>query len=411
MICGTQNHNHNRRTYAEKMQRCQEYVDALEEERRKIQVFQRELPLCLELVTQAIESCKQQLSSTADYFHGQSECSEQTSSEVPVLEQFIPIKRNSSSDDDDDEEEEGDEEEDQSHNPKVHYKDKIKSNEKSSKKSDWLKSVQLWNQTPDLPTKAESPRKVSVIEVKRNGCGAFHPFKKEKSVGNAATTNSPSSVPAAAASSTTEIAGGCSGGAGGGGGGGGSKKEDKEGQSQRKSRRCWSPELHRRFLNALQQLGGSHAATPKQIRELMKIDGLTNDEVKSHLQKYRLHTRRPTTSSIHNNNNAQAPQFVVVGGIWVPPPDYSAAATTAASGETSGAGTPNGVYAPVATAPPPPPPPLLQTKASQTDRLHLNTQSKPFHSDERGSHGDGGVRCNSPATSSSTHTTTASLAF
>ncbi|CAN6684733.1 unnamed protein product [Malus baccata var. baccata] len=26
------------------------------------------------------------------------------------------------------------------------------------------------------------------------------------------------------------------------------------------------------------------AATPKQIRELMKFDGLTNDEVKSHLQ-------------------------------------------------------------------------------------------------------------------------------
>lgn len=26
------------------------------------------------------------------------------------------------------------------------------------------------------------------------------------------------------------------------------------------------------------------AATPKQIREHMKVDGLTNDEVKSHLQ-------------------------------------------------------------------------------------------------------------------------------
>jgi hypothetical protein len=25
-------------------------------------------------------------------------------------------------------------------------------------------------------------------------------------------------------------------------------------------------------------------ATPKQIRELMKVDGMTNDEVKSHLQ-------------------------------------------------------------------------------------------------------------------------------
>jgi len=38
--------------FAEKIQRCGEYVEALEEERRKIQVFERELPLCLELVTQ-----------------------------------------------------------------------------------------------------------------------------------------------------------------------------------------------------------------------------------------------------------------------------------------------------------------------------------------------------------------------
>ena len=28
----------------------------------------------------------------------------------------------------------------------------------------------------------------------------------------------------------------------------------------------------------------STAATPKQIRELMQVEGLTNDEVKSHLQ-------------------------------------------------------------------------------------------------------------------------------
>ncbi|KAI5066790.1 hypothetical protein GOP47_0017318 [Adiantum capillus-veneris] len=84
----------------------------------------------------------------------------------------------------------------------------------------------------------------------------------------------------------------------------------------RKARRCWSPELHRRFVNALQQLGGSQVATPKQIRELMKVEGLTNDEVKSHLQKYRLHTRRPSPPQ---STSAQTPQVVVLGGIWVPP--------------------------------------------------------------------------------------------
>ncbi|KAM7516571.1 hypothetical protein LguiA_006154 [Lonicera macranthoides] len=68
-------------------------------------------------------------------------------------------------------------------------------------------------------------------------------------------------------------------------------------QTQRKPRRCWSPELHRRFVNALQQLGGAQVATPKQIRELMQVEDLTNDEIKSHLQKYRLHVRKVTPLS------------------------------------------------------------------------------------------------------------------
>ena len=40
--------------YNEKREKCCEYIEALEEERRKINVFQRELPLCLELVTRGI---------------------------------------------------------------------------------------------------------------------------------------------------------------------------------------------------------------------------------------------------------------------------------------------------------------------------------------------------------------------
>jgi hypothetical protein len=42
------------------------------------------------------------------------------------------------------------------------------------------------------------------------------------------------------------------------------KDKDKEGQSQhnRKPRRCWAPDLHRKFLHALQQLGGPHGRSP-----------------------------------------------------------------------------------------------------------------------------------------------------
>ncbi|KZV55602.1 hypothetical protein F511_25493 [Dorcoceras hygrometricum] len=53
---------------------------------------------------------------------------------------------------------------------------------------------------------------------------------------------------------------------------------------QKKQRRCWSPELHQQFVAALQRLGGIEMATPKQIRDVMNVEGLTNDEVKSHLQ-------------------------------------------------------------------------------------------------------------------------------
>ncbi|KAJ4841363.1 hypothetical protein Tsubulata_016496 [Turnera subulata] len=422
--------------YAEKMQRCHEYVEALEEERRKIQVFQRELPLCLELVTQAIEACKRELSgTTTDYMHGQSECSEQTSSDVPVLEEFIPIKRTHSFSDEDEDNEDDDRDRERksrkrnrsgvisSNNNNNNNKEKEKSNNSSStsnnntnnnnnssdhkKKSDWLRSVQLWNQSPDPSPRQELPRKAAVTEVKRDGVGgAFQPFQREKSNVKAGTTNQvaatkalPSPVPASATSSTAEPAT-----AAANGGGGNSKKEEKESQNQRKQRRCWSPELHRRFLQALQQLGGSHAATPKQIRELMKVDGLTNDEVKSHLQKYRLHTRRPTSAIHHNSSNPQAPQFVVVGGIWVPPPEYAAVAATSREAATITAS--NGIYAPLAA-----PPPTIQQVSTSMAKNPQRTESDHLQSEGRGSHSEGGVHSNSPSTSSSTHTTTNSPEF
>ncbi|KAI5055680.1 hypothetical protein GOP47_0029201 [Adiantum capillus-veneris] len=82
----------------------------------------------------------------------------------------------------------------------------------------------------------------------------------------------------------------------------------------RKARRSWSPELHQLFVDALQKLGGARA-TPKQIRELMDVEGLTNDEVKSHLQKYRLHARRLVASAA--KSSSQLPGVVSADRAWV----------------------------------------------------------------------------------------------
>ncbi|KAM1274358.1 hypothetical protein TB2_023924 [Malus domestica] len=50
----------------------------------------------------------------------------------------------------------------------------------------------------------------------------------------------------------------------------------------------WTPELHTRFVDAVNQLGGPHKSTPKKVQQAMGIQGITLFQVKSHLQKYRL---------------------------------------------------------------------------------------------------------------------------
>ncbi|KAK7279562.1 hypothetical protein RJT34_24615 [Clitoria ternatea] len=386
--------------FIEQMQRLNmgfsDYIKALEEERCKIQVFPKELPLSLELVTQAIEACRQQLSGTTTEYNlnGHSECSEQTTSEGPVLEEFIPIKKRASTPYCD----EDDEDEQHSHKQKV-----SKDNKNSDKwKSDWLRSVQLWN--PDPPAEEDVTRNVPVMDLKRSGSGggAFQPFHKEDNASraNESLSLAPSSkVPATSVPMTGT----------GEENAGSGKREEKEKEGQRKQRRCWSQDLHKRFLHALQQLGGADSATPKQIRELMNVDGLTNDEVKSHLQKYRLHTRRPNTI-VHNSANPQTAPFLLVGNIFVQSPEYAAVATSTASREMNTVAAPAGIYAPVATHPPAVshPPPAVSIKKAEFKKVELFEHS---NSEERAIHSEGAVHSNSPASSSSTHTTTTSPGY
>nr|XP_043628813.1 transcription factor HHO5-like isoform X2 [Erigeron canadensis] len=286
-----------------KILKTEDFVSRLETEVIKIDAFKRELPLCMVLMNDAIDALKEEIM-----------VFKKSKNEV-VLEEFMPFKKTSD------------------------YGGDQKGVSDIGDKKNWLSSMQLWN-TNDNDSKQNENEKV--VHQKRNEeehnvmiddqfltpfksystfsvVGTRNEDKKGKPVsglsldtpginnsirGNvldAKTDGSCNLVPysimdvqsklqIAQAQAQAQV-----------------QVQPSQQQSSRKQRRCWSTELHRRFVNALHQLGGSKA-TPKQIRELMQVDGLTNDEVKSHLQKYRLHTKRH-------------PSALTSGGSWTPPQD------------------------------------------------------------------------------------------
>eukprot|EP00245_Coleochaete_scutata_P014149 TRINITY_DN595_c0_g1_i1.p1 TRINITY_DN595_c0_g1~~TRINITY_DN595_c0_g1_i1.p1 ORF type:complete len:878 (-),score=165.01 TRINITY_DN595_c0_g1_i1:1036-3669(-) len=67
--------------------------------------------------------------------------------------------------------------------------------------------------------------------------------------------------------------------------------DDGDPNTLKKPRVVWSVELHQQFVNAVNQLG-IEKAVPKRILEIMNVQGLTRENVASHLQKYRLYLKR-----------------------------------------------------------------------------------------------------------------------
>ncbi|KAM3382993.1 myb family transcription factor EFM [Capsicum galapagoense] len=291
-------------------QNLEEFLTRLEEERVKIDAFKRELPLCMQLLTNAMEASRQQLQSHRENNH---------IGHRPILEEFIPLKNNN--------------------NASVELgAEKIVANNTSTivdNKANWMTSAQLWSP----PSDHQETKQVQTSNNTSNKENDHHigfSISPKLALDNNSSCPSPTTLALASSNKQNEstivedhnknlervniqqdsqsIGGGTN----------STSTSTQQQQPHRKARRCWSPDLHRRFVNALQMLGGSQVATPKQIRELMKVDGLTNDEVKSHLQKYRLHTRRPSPSP---QATTAPPHLVVLGGIWVPP-EYAAAAAT-----------------------------------------------------------------------------------
>ncbi|XP_077232778.1 transcription factor PCL1-like [Tasmannia lanceolata] len=66
---------------------------------------------------------------------------------------------------------------------------------------------------------------------------------------------------------------------------------DPSTRALKRSRLVWTSQLHKRFIDVVEHLGITKAV-PKTIMQLMNVEGLTRENVASHLQKYRLYLKR-----------------------------------------------------------------------------------------------------------------------
>lgn len=91
------------------------------------------------------------------------------------------------------------------------------------------------------------------------------------------------------------------------------KSQTKSSHGKRKVKVDWTHELHRRFVQAVEQLGVDKAV-PSKILELMGIDCLTRHNIASHLQKYRSHRKHLLAREAEAASWSQRRQMYANGG-------------------------------------------------------------------------------------------------
>ncbi|RWW08337.1 hypothetical protein GW17_00028226 [Ensete ventricosum] len=252
--------------------KLEESVRSLEEEKRKIEAFKRELPLCMHLLTDGrlvIEGLEKEL----EKCRGE-RCARVFGESILIKEKF---------------QEEG----------------RVKLEKDCEAKVNWMSSAQLWSDNPNRNNSKGNKNGKKVTpegggELKRQqkkeklfleskslgGGGAFVPFKGlsaviangEEGKPTVALSDLSLQAPAMDNGALTLYAvteGHCVGGSSSKGAGtaptsalataGDHPSSQAQQQPPRKLRRCWSPELHRRFLFALQKLGGAQDAANRRV--------------------------------------------------------------------------------------------------------------------------------------------------